>query len=121
MRRVILSSILGLGASAAAGSAEAQVIYNQPPAGSYGGGLVELLMTGRDPTLGYASACIRPPRPRGNFINRGLRTAHTSLQCPPPQWAWRRPGSGGRRTRSTTVKPWSGAALTSPEGSSSIR
>jgi lipoprotein-anchoring transpeptidase ErfK/SrfK len=64
---VILSSILGLGALAAAGSAEAQVIYNQPPAGSYGGGLVELLMTGRDPTPGVRQRVYPAASPTGGF------------------------------------------------------
>jgi len=50
MRSSGLRAVLALGALAAASGAEAQVIYNQPQAGAYGGGLIELLMTGRNPT-----------------------------------------------------------------------
>jgi lipoprotein-anchoring transpeptidase ErfK/SrfK len=49
MRSSGLRAVLALGALAAASGAEAQVIYNQPQAGGYGGGLIELLMTGRNP------------------------------------------------------------------------
>ena len=40
-----LALVLALGS----GAAEAQVMYNQPRSGQYGGGFIELLMTGRDP------------------------------------------------------------------------
>lgn len=67
MKRMILPTILGLGALAAAGSAEAQVLYNQPPTGAYGGGFIELLMTGRDPTSAARHSYAAPIAPTGQF------------------------------------------------------
>src|SRR5689334_19762523 len=54
MTRMFPPSILALCALAAAGRADAQALYNQPTSGAYGGGFIELLMTGRDPTPGAA-------------------------------------------------------------------
>jgi lipoprotein-anchoring transpeptidase ErfK/SrfK len=48
MRRLGLICALGLSMAGTASGARAQAAYNQPP-GSYGGGFIELLMTGRDP------------------------------------------------------------------------
>ncbi len=43
------SAAFGLALALGCGAAEAQVMYNQPRSGQYGGGFIELLMTGRDP------------------------------------------------------------------------
>ena len=121
MRRVILSSILGLGALAAAGSAEAQVIYNQPPAGSYGGGLVELLMTGRDPTPGVRQRVYPAASPTGEFYQpRAPQGSHIAAVSSAPTGV-EETGVGRAADPKYRRKPWSGAALTSPERSSSIR
>ncbi len=42
-------SALALALALGSGAAQAQVMYNQPRSGQYGGGFIELLMTGRDP------------------------------------------------------------------------
>jgi lipoprotein-anchoring transpeptidase ErfK/SrfK len=42
-------SALALALALGSGAAQAQVMYSQPRAGQYGGGFIELLMTGRDP------------------------------------------------------------------------
>ena len=47
-RRVLLIATVGFGLMAAP-AAYAQALYNQPGAGQYGGGFIEMLMTGRDP------------------------------------------------------------------------
>jgi lipoprotein-anchoring transpeptidase ErfK/SrfK len=54
-------SVLALAVALGSGAAQAQVMYNQPRSGQYGGGFIELLMTGRDPgparrQVGQASA-----------------------------------------------------------------
>src|SRR3954471_9777963 len=64
MRSLVLRSVLGLGALAAASGAEAQVMYNQPPTGGYGGGLIELLMTGRNLTPGTRERFYPAARPQ---------------------------------------------------------
>jgi len=48
---------LALALALGSGAAHAQVMYNQPSSGQYGGGFIELLMTGRDP-----GATARSPR-----------------------------------------------------------
>jgi lipoprotein-anchoring transpeptidase ErfK/SrfK len=63
LRPLPLTLALALGA----GAAEAQVAYNRPVHGQYGGGFIELLMTGRDPgppLRGVQSPRAAAPSPR---------------------------------------------------------
>jgi lipoprotein-anchoring transpeptidase ErfK/SrfK len=58
-------STLALALALGSGAADAQVMYSQPPRpGQYGGGFIELLMTGRDPGSPVRDVRQAHPQPR---------------------------------------------------------
>ena len=99
-------SALALAIALGSGAAQAQVTYNQPRGGQYGGGFIELLMTGRDPgpgarqaragdapTLGYRYADpFGEPEPRAEPERRRMAALPTApydavpLREPSPEY-----------------------------------
>ena len=117
MRRIAFISVVLSATSLLGGEARSQVLYNQPgaPQGHLGGGLFELLMTGRDPGMRplRSSAYGGPSQPGGYGQPAASGARYASRPADPTDEAVRREPDpafrrqtvsyGGRETPGTIV------------------
>jgi len=96
MKCVVAGCILGLGLIGLVGGAQAQAVYNRPDAGGgYGGGFIELLVTGQDPqprggAIRQATTAYAPPLSAAAYGDRSMAAPYRSRLAALPQ----DPGTG---------------------------
>lgn len=106
MKLLALTFTVGCIATLAPGSAEAQVRYAQPAQrGAYGGGLIELLMTGHDPgpQRGAADPMAYGVAPMASPAGPGAPEEVVARRAPGPQFQRQEVAYEGREAPGTIV------------------